>query len=81
MDHSGPELVVGVVSPLGVSNRITADALTEAFRTVGYQTRAVSAIAKRAMTMKRVFLDMKKAARVLRGVNRKSARTNRLPPR
>jgi len=44
MAGSGPELVVGIVSPLGVSNRIPAEALTTAFRTVGYETRAVDAI-------------------------------------
>src|SRR5258706_11434021 len=44
MAGSGPELVVGIVSPLGVSNRITADALSAAFRTVGYDTRPVDAI-------------------------------------
>lgn len=44
MTGSGPELVVGIVSPLGVSNRITADALSAAFNTVAYETRLVEAI-------------------------------------
>ena len=44
MAGSGPELVVGIVSPLGVSNRITADALKAAFGTVGYETRSVEVI-------------------------------------
>jgi deoxycytidylate deaminase len=41
---TGPELVVGILSLLGESNRPTVKALTDAFRTVGYETREVSAI-------------------------------------
>ena len=37
-------MVVGIVSPLGVSNRPTATALADAFRSVGYDTRIVNAI-------------------------------------
>jgi cytidine deaminase len=44
MAGTGPELVIGIVSPLGVSNRATAAALDDAFRTVGYDTRVVNAI-------------------------------------
>ena len=44
MAGGGPELVVGIVSPLGVSNRPTATALSDAFRSVGYDTRIVNAI-------------------------------------
>lgn len=44
MSLAGPELVVGLVSPLGVSNRPLADALKASLDSVGYATRMIEAI-------------------------------------
>src|SRR5262245_45991271 len=40
----GPELVIGIVSALGVPNRTMVEALAQALRAVDYDTREVAAV-------------------------------------